>query len=39
MTTCAKIVPVVVLLALSRQGIPCPKGKRTSYKTIVALYD
>ena len=26
-TTCGKIVPVVVLLALSRQGIPCSKGK------------
>ena len=37
MTTCAKIVPVVLLLASSRQGIPCLKGKCTSYKK-VTLY-
>ena len=27
MTTCGKIVPVVALLASSRQGIPSSKGK------------
>ena len=41
MTTCAKIVPVVVLLGSSRQRIPCSKGKCKSHKTkkIVTLYD
>ena len=41
MTSCAKNVPVALLLASSRQGTPCSKGKRTSHKTkkIVTLYD
>ena len=32
LTTCAKIVPMVVLLASSSQGIPCSKGKGTSHR-------
>ena len=39
MTTCAKIVCVVLLFASSRREIPSPKGK-TSHKTKnVNLFD